>query len=141
MATKFEATDLEQIEAFRRLHTQLSAGLAQIDKTMQTVYVNDLLGEQGQQTQQDPIALKQNVITSIMSLRRVSVQFVYTMKDVKERAEVKGKGKPETHTNGVAQTSAPPELPKEKPVDVSAQETIQEQEQDVDDVPEVEWKE
>jgi len=85
--TRIEATDLEQIDALKRLSVQLQLGIASIDNATTKIYANDLLIEQGASPQEDPKMLLKAMVTTIMSLRRVSSHYIYTMTDIKKRTD------------------------------------------------------
>ena len=113
--TSIKATDLEQIDALRRLAVQLQLGLTAIEQAMTGIYGGDFIIEQGgDPPKQDPAALRQHIITTIMSLRRVSSQYIYTMTDIKNRT---GGGKAAVPPREAPPSPTPPpaEIPASPP--------------------------
>lgn len=103
------ATDLEQIEVFRRLHRQIGAQLQAVEQTAAQRDVNiatlDFAELTGQEVQniKTPAECDQNIVLLLQSMRRNAVRAIDDLKDIKGRA---------SHTNGVAHIEQP--LPHEK---------------------------
>jgi len=110
-------TDLEQLEQFRLLHTQLGLSIKQVENYQTRIAVAEMMQEQkkiGAQLAKEPEdveALQQQVIITLKSMRNKAAAFTNTLIDIGKRAVKAPK------SNG--QPTPPPTPPEtETPVEV-----------------------
>jgi len=102
--TIIKASDLEQIDSLKRLRTQLTAGLKKIETLQEGLALADYVKESKGDAEVKPEEIAYQIVQEMMTLRKLSGQFLFRMKGIKEEAMGE---RVEKSTNGVP--------PKEEP--------------------------
>ena len=85
--TKIEPTDLEQIEQFKRLDTQLRYGIAELEKKLSLLAILDVPEfAEPLNAGKTPEDIRREIGLLLKSMRGSSVQFVQQLKDISVRA-------------------------------------------------------